>query len=219
MTSRVSTGVADAAGMTPEEMAAFLNTGAADHSPYLDALREAGGNKKVQMSDKVNARLNLLTGQTLVKACVVCGVFGDVRACGNCNSVMYCSKVCQKQHWKEHKTSCKLYANNTKLSVNTGFNASKWFNSMPGMVEHLQSAVAMGNRLPVVQIVVGENERKCVIGLGGCDTQEDLEVKKGQYPESVDLFRFDKEEMPGGMYRVVVVIQHKSGNTVMRMRV
>lgn len=29
-----------------------------------------------------------------------------VKACGNCNSVSYCSKACQKSHWKRHKRVC-----------------------------------------------------------------------------------------------------------------
>jgi hypothetical protein len=28
-------------------------------------------------------------------------------SCGTCRSAVYCSKVCQKEHWKEHKKICK----------------------------------------------------------------------------------------------------------------
>ena len=202
-----------------EEAAAFLDEGAGDHSPYLDKLREAGGNKKVKLTDDVNARLNFLTGQVLIKACAVCGVMTDVKACSGCNSVMYCSKACQKLHWKDHKASCKEYANN--LSNKTGFNAHKWFNSMP-MMQHMRTAVAMGNRLPVVDIVdivVGKNERKCVVGFHGCDTQEDLVVHQQQHPGLANMFRFDEEKRHDGLTRVVVVVNHGAETTAFRMLV
>jgi len=31
---------------------------------------------------------------------------GNLKACGNCMKVVYCSIECQKAHWKEHKPSC-----------------------------------------------------------------------------------------------------------------
>jgi hypothetical protein len=31
----------------------------------------------------------------------------SVSKCTNCRDVFYCSKECQKRHWKEHKFSCK----------------------------------------------------------------------------------------------------------------
>ena len=38
--------------------------------------------------------------------CPVCGAKA-VRACARCNVQRYCSRECQKSHWKEHKKSCK----------------------------------------------------------------------------------------------------------------
>lgn len=209
------TGVTDATGTAPEEVAAFLDEGAADRSPYLDALRAAGGNKNVQISDHVKGRVNQLTGQLLFRTCAFCGVLDDLKACSNCNSVMYCSKSCQKEHWKEHRASCKLCAYNAK----SAFNASKWLNSMPGMVVQLQNATTLGFRLPVVNILVGENERRCHLTVGGCDNQEELEAMKPSYPQFADMFRFDKEDVSCGMSRVLVVVQHKNITTVMRVRV
>lgn len=31
---------------------------------------------------------------------------GDLKRCLGCNKVFYCSKVCQKRHWKQHKSEC-----------------------------------------------------------------------------------------------------------------
>ena len=132
---------------------------------------------------------------------------------------MYCGKECQKVHWKDHKASCELYATYLKSPVDTGFNATKWFNSMPGMVDYLKQAVANGKRLAVVEIVVGENERRCAVILVGCDNQEELEKKKQQYPGFAHMFRFDSDAMKGGLSRVVVVIEHTHGTSAMRMRV
>ncbi|OSX63103.1 hypothetical protein POSPLADRAFT_1181158 [Postia placenta MAD-698-R-SB12] len=40
--------------------------------------------------------------------CFVCRGNGKpkIMACGRCNKVRYCSKACQKNHWREHKTQC-----------------------------------------------------------------------------------------------------------------
>lgn len=31
-----------------------------------------------------------------------------LKLCGRCQAVFYCSAICQKQHWKHHKTNCEL---------------------------------------------------------------------------------------------------------------
>ena len=38
--------------------------------------------------------------------CAQCPKFGDLR-CAKCKQVHYCSKACQKAHWKTHKKECK----------------------------------------------------------------------------------------------------------------
>lgn len=39
--------------------------------------------------------------------CVRCGVVsGELKRCGRCRSVVYCSAECQKSHWQAHKVSC-----------------------------------------------------------------------------------------------------------------
>lgn len=38
--------------------------------------------------------------------CWNCGKFGK-KKCGNCRVAKYCSKECQRVHWKEHKPICR----------------------------------------------------------------------------------------------------------------
>ena len=43
------------------------------------------------------------------EACAGCGAAGAgaVQRCGGCRSVVYCSRACQKVHWKTHKAACR----------------------------------------------------------------------------------------------------------------
>ena len=42
------------------------------------------------------------------KSCSYCGIQKtELKKCGKCGRVKYCSKECQVKHWKEHKRSCK----------------------------------------------------------------------------------------------------------------
>lgn len=38
--------------------------------------------------------------------CAACKKAAETK-CTNCRKVFYCSKECQKKHWKEHKFECK----------------------------------------------------------------------------------------------------------------
>ncbi|KAJ7775332.1 hypothetical protein B0H16DRAFT_1506984 [Mycena metata] len=44
----------------------------------------------------------------------------DLRRCSGCGIVRYCSKECQKAHWKEHKPHCVLNAEMAKKSEDLG---------------------------------------------------------------------------------------------------
>jgi hypothetical protein len=60
------------------------------------------------------------------KICRLCNVVAPegitFSYCGACQSVMYCSKVCQKKDWKEHKKICKsLNAGDGAIQVRSDF--------------------------------------------------------------------------------------------------
>tara|TARA_Y100000817_G_scaffold303083_1_gene284684 strand:- start:792 stop:1874 length:1083 start_codon:yes stop_codon:yes gene_type:complete len=38
--------------------------------------------------------------------CQNCSKKGNLKTCGRCKSVQYCSPTCQKEHWKLHKSKC-----------------------------------------------------------------------------------------------------------------
>eukprot|EP01130_Rhizamoeba_saxonica_P003838 TRINITY_DN1591_c0_g1_i1.p1 TRINITY_DN1591_c0_g1~~TRINITY_DN1591_c0_g1_i1.p1 ORF type:complete len:171 (+),score=26.15 TRINITY_DN1591_c0_g1_i1:45-515(+) len=42
--------------------------------------------------------------------CEKCDKSRDLNACGNCESVFYCSVACQKSDWRHHKPLCPLAA-------------------------------------------------------------------------------------------------------------
>lgn len=44
-------------------------------------------------------------GGDLMK-CAKCGKGGKLMQCARCHKVAYCSKECQRQHWKSHKPAC-----------------------------------------------------------------------------------------------------------------
>lgn len=45
--------------------------------------------------------------------CICCGASANnkpMKSCGKCLNVMYCNSECQKNHWQQHKISCKYFA-------------------------------------------------------------------------------------------------------------
>jgi hypothetical protein len=49
------------------------------------------------------------------KRCSNCEAFVPTKTCSGCKSVRYCSIECQKEHWKEHKSSCVSNGANTSV--------------------------------------------------------------------------------------------------------
>jgi hypothetical protein len=91
---------------------------------HLDLLRDAElmddtvqGRTMQDFSEKVKHRIG--EHQTckfwsrLPRNCSGCDVRvpgNKLRECGGCAQVSYCSKSCQKSHWKSHKAICKFYS-------------------------------------------------------------------------------------------------------------
>ena len=52
-----------------------------------------------------------------VEACCVCGSTTEVKRCGKCKLVSYCSKTCQKSHIEHHSKYCGAIADLLKLEI------------------------------------------------------------------------------------------------------
>lgn len=42
------------------------------------------------------------------RRCANCGREGPTKRCSRCRSESYCSKECQRKHWKNHKRTCNM---------------------------------------------------------------------------------------------------------------
>ncbi len=67
-------------------------------------------------ADRFNANKKCVDRLARLTRCAVCGkAFPAPKSCGRCKDVGYCSKEHQRQHWPEHKATCKAFAaNNSK---------------------------------------------------------------------------------------------------------
>ena len=43
------------------------------------------------------------------RACAnpACGAYDDLRYCGGCGAVAYCSRECSRAHWRAHRAECR----------------------------------------------------------------------------------------------------------------
>nr|XP_012561616.1 uncharacterized protein LOC105846952 [Hydra vulgaris] len=63
--------------------------------------------------------------------CSLCKKDAD-NQCSRCHLVTYCSKNCQKMHWKKHKKECRPYTEPSQVSKHYFAWSSKWEYSFPG---------------------------------------------------------------------------------------
>lgn len=45
-----------------------------------------------------------------IVSCATCGKTDSLQRCNNCKVTAYCSRECQKSHWKQHKPACQQAA-------------------------------------------------------------------------------------------------------------
>ena len=45
--------------------------------------------------------------------CDNCNEVKDYKRCAQCRAAKYCSRTCQKNHWKTHKETCKVFQTNS----------------------------------------------------------------------------------------------------------
>ena len=72
--------------------------------------RRQNGNKFIVTGEKETK--HVLGGQETVQRfffglCPSCFKIGEHSACSGCLMVSYCSRECQKKHWRQHKDMCK----------------------------------------------------------------------------------------------------------------
>lgn len=65
--------------------------------------------------EKGGAENNTEHNENSSPICAHCRSKSTSRVCKNCSAVFYCSKSCQKSHWKKHKTSCKARSGKAKI--------------------------------------------------------------------------------------------------------
>ncbi|XP_045188920.2 uncharacterized protein LOC123546576 [Mercenaria mercenaria] len=62
----------------------------------------------------------------LVETCCFCHIDSNkLKKCGKCKKASYCSKECQKQHWKRHQIICKLMTENFTVDIKMS-ETTKW---------------------------------------------------------------------------------------------
>lgn len=76
--------------------------------------------------------------------CANCGEkTAVIKKCADCGTVKYCSRECQKQHWKVHKVDCKILTSTSKYqhdSTPKGMQAKKSKFSNPSVASNLDEA-------------------------------------------------------------------------------
>ena len=62
------------------------------------------------MSEELESKITVSSDAVRNPKCELCGTTGTItkrlKICGSCQRVYYCTKECQKQHWKQHKILC-----------------------------------------------------------------------------------------------------------------
>ena len=219
----------NSSSVTPDDLFAWLQDGATSPSPYNEALRRAGGIPKVKQTDGTTTRVNMITGTHSAIACARCGFLAaKMQTCGGCGILHYCGRDCQKAHWPAHKARCKSIRENlarqgVHMDEDASSKAMKWMSKMPNMNAQLVSAAEKmerdGDILPLVYIVVGDNDRRCILGCGGIDTLQKLEALHREYPSHRDMLYVDDVLPEPPLRRVVVIITLQGQTTVARLRV
>ncbi|XP_053389920.1 uncharacterized protein LOC123546577 [Mercenaria mercenaria] len=66
-----------------------------------------------------------------VETCCFCHIDSNkLKKCSKCKKANYCSRECQKQHWKRHKTICKLTMENFTVDIKMS-ETTKWDEYIP----------------------------------------------------------------------------------------
>lgn len=100
------------------------------------------------MSVKVLQHTNKITMSSAINyGCAECFIKlekNEIKRCSNCHTVVYCSKECQKKHWKEdHKDKCKLLSSTTMNKTGNDYDKLSamqyWMKKYPAKYEKMIS--------------------------------------------------------------------------------
>lgn len=73
-----------------------------------EALNLSSMDRKSGLTLEQDKKISASLPKNATKMCAVCGVTVALRKCSGCQSVAYCSREHQLQHWKEHKAECRV---------------------------------------------------------------------------------------------------------------
>ncbi|KAG0345816.1 hypothetical protein BG004_003023 [Podila humilis] len=73
--------------------------------------------------------------------CANCSKTGSLKRCAKCRTTQYCSRECQKLHWKAHKKVC---ADNGNVQAKEATSATKSFNNNNNNATRSTSSTAAG---------------------------------------------------------------------------
>ncbi|KAI0309823.1 hypothetical protein OF83DRAFT_1279001 [Amylostereum chailletii] len=92
------------------EFGADLTISDADGTRSSDIYVTGGPQVPAVISKWLRARQGT-TAPRAERMCEACGkTSGSLKQCSACHTVLYCSTVCQRGHWKKHKPSCKPFS-------------------------------------------------------------------------------------------------------------
>ena len=64
--------------------------------------------KRVGAAQDGDGAAKTVSDPTLTNVCCVCKKSGGTKSCGKCKSTRYCSRECQKEHFRAHKVYCSV---------------------------------------------------------------------------------------------------------------
>jgi hypothetical protein len=80
-------------------------TSDADDSGWFDRMSSNGANEAFAIQRQRHKEGHEIKG--LCDGCKASHTRKELTICGGCQTARYCSKQCQRNHWKEHKTTCR----------------------------------------------------------------------------------------------------------------
>lgn len=195
---------------------------------YKRNLQAAGGVSRETVRDDngkaTTFRFNSLTNTATARLCAVCQSMHNPKPCAGCMGVYYCGKACQMEHWREHKTICRLIqrerSTRSEASLREGdaFKPDKFLAQFPGMQQYCHQAVALGGVLPLILIKLGAHDQQAIVAIRNCKTLEEVEEMQNGDPTNAHLYRLDAH-LEEGMHRVVVMIERGEMVYVSRVRI